>query len=400
MTEKSNIVESILVKIAVISANKQHLEDILHILQEEEHPHSVSLFEGGKEQLGAVADQKLPDLIVMESAGDGREAIAALESISQRYQGMSFIMLCEQVSAENLIQAMRIGVRDVLPAPVSPEALKEAVGRIEQTRLRAEQPRHKGKVLAFIACKGGSGATFLATNLGYVLAAEHDKRVALIDLNLQFGDASLFISDRVPVTTLADVAHEILRLDASFLASSLLQVLPNFGVLAAPENPAGAADVLPAHVEVLLRLAAAEYDYVILDVGRNLDAVSVKALDHADVIFPVLQMTLPFIRDAKHLISTLQSLDYGMDKIHLIVNRYETGGEIQLGDVERTLGMKVFLTFPNSYEAVSASVNQGVPILKMAKRDAVAKTLLKLGHDLEQGEAGKSGWLGHLFGRA
>ncbi len=387
-------------KIAVISSNKQDMENILHILQEGEHSHSVLLFEGGKEQLGAAADQELPDLIIMESAGDGREAISALESVSQRHHDMSFIMLCEQVSAESLIQAMRIGVRDVLPAPVSPQALIEAVARIKQKLVRAEKPRHKGKVLAFIACKGGSGATFLASNLGYALAAEQGKRVALIDLNLQFGDASLFVSDKVPATTLSDVANNISRLDASFLASSLVQVLPNFGVLAAPENPAQGSDVRPEHIDALICLAAAEYDYVILDVGRNLDAVSVKALDHADLIFPVLQETLPFIRDAKRIISTLQSLGYGRDKIHLIVNRYEKGGEIQLGDVERTLGMKVFVTFQNSFEAVSASVNQGVPILKMAKRDPVSKTLLKLGHDLEQGEREKSGWLGHLLGRA
>ena len=388
-------------KISVISPNKQHMESILHILQEGTHPHSVLSFEGGKEQLDSVADRERPDLIILESAGDGRAAIATLESTGQRHPGMGFIMLCEQVSAENLIQAMRIGVRDVLPTPVSPQALMEAIARIEQKPARAEKPRHKGKVLAFIACKGGSGATFLATNLGYVLAAEHGKRVALIDLNLQFGDASLFISDYAPATTLAEVAHEILRLDASFLASSMVHVLPNFGVLAAPENPAKAADVLPAHVEALLRLAVSEYDYVILDVGRNLDAVSVKALDHADLIFPVLQMTLPFIRDAKRIISTLQSLDYSTDKIHLIVNRYEKADEIQLGDVERTLGMKVMVIFPNSYEAVSASVNQGMPILKLAKKDPVSKNLLKFGHDLELGEqADKGGWLGHLFGRA
>jgi len=387
-------------KIAVISANKQHMENILHIVQEGAHPHSVLSFEDGLEQLGAVADRELPDLIVMESAGDGQEAITALESVSQRHPSMSFIMLCEQVTSESLIQAMRIGVRDVLPTPVAPEALHAAVARVEQKLVRAEKPKHKGKVLAFIACKGGSGATFLASNLGYALATEHGKRVALIDLNLQFGDASLFVSDKVPATTLSDVANNIVRLDASFLASSLVHVLPNYGVLAAPENPVQGSDVRPEHIDALLSLAATEYDYVILDVGRNLDAVSVKALDHADLIFPVLQETLPFIRDAKRIISTLQSLGYSRDKIHLIVNRYEKGGEIQLEDVERTLGMKVMVTFPNSFEAVSASVNQGVPILKMAKRDPVSKNLLKLGHDLEQGEGGKSGWLGHLFGHA
>lgn len=388
-------------KIAIITDSEKRADGIRQMLEAEGASHSVSIVEGGLDRLGPVLDQGQVDLSVLDVDCWAESEMAILEKLSQRHPHAAFILLCPTLPSELLIQAMRIGVRDVLPAAVSPQALMEAVARVGQKPIRAEKPQHKGKVLAFIACKGGSGATFLAANLGYVLAAEHGKRVALIDLNLQFGDASLFISDRVPATTLADVAHEILRLDASFLASSLVQILPNYGVLAAPENPTSGADVLPGHIEVLLRLAMAEYDYVILDVGRNLDAVSVKALDYADLIFPVLQMTLPFIRDAKRLISTLQSLGYGRDKIHLIVNRYEKGDEIQLGDVERTLGMKLMVTFPNSYEAVSASVNQGVPILKMAKRDPVSKTLLKLGQDLEQGEqAGKSGWLGHLFGRA
>lgn len=386
-------------KIAVVSSNKLHRESILHILQEHGSLHSILMFEDGIDTLGQVADRELPDLMIMECAGTGQEAIAKLGSVSQRHPGINFILLCEQVSTEILTRAMRIGVSDVLPVPVDPQALQEAVARVGNKVKPPEKPLHKGKVLAFIACKGGSGSTFLAANLGYVLAAEYGKRVILIDLNLQFGDASLFVSDNIPATTLAEVSLGISRLDASFLASSLVQVLPNFGVLAAPEGPGKAADVLPSDIETLLRLAVAEYDYVILDMGRNLDAVNIKALDYADTIFPVLQETLPFIRDAKHMISSLKSLDYGVDKIHLIVNRYDKNGDIQLEDVERTLGMKVAIIVPNSYEAVSASVNQGVPILKIAKKDPVTKVLLKFGYDLERERAEKGSWLGQLFGR-
>lgn len=378
------------------------MEEILPILQEGEYPHTVLLFEGGVERLGPVAEQQQPDLIILEGMCQENEDLAALESLGQRYPNTAFIMLCDKLSSEFLVQAMRIGVRDVLTAPVSPEALRAAVARVDQKRVRLEKTLHKGKVLAFIACKGGSGATFLASNLGYALATEYGKKVALFDLNLQFGDAVLFVSDRPAVTTLSDVANNILRLDATLLASSMVQVLPNYGVLAAPENPAQAADVRPEHIQVLLALAMAEYDYVILDVGRNLDGVSLRALDRADLIFPVLQETLPFIRDAKRIISTLLSLGYSKSKLRPIVNRYEKGGDIQLEDVVRTLDMQVFEVFPNSYEAVSASVNQGVPILKMAHRDPVSRTLLKLGQELEAGAQPEKGggWLGHWFGHA
>ena len=218
-----------------------------------------------------------------------------------------------------------------------------------------------------MSCKGGSGATFLATNLGYALAALENKRVVLIDLNLQFGDASLFVSDSKPLATLADVAQQIHRLDHSLLASSMLNVTPNFALLAAPEDPVHADDVKPEHIDALLTLARQHYDFILLDVGRGLDAVSVRALDQSDMIFPVLQTTLPYVRDGKRLLDVFRSLDYHRDKIFLIVNRHEKSSEIKLRDLETAYGSAVFMTIPNHYEAAAASVNQGVPVLKLAR---------------------------------
>ena len=279
--------------------------------------------------------------------------------------------------------------------------LQLTVGRIEAKLKKADPMQKRAKVIAFVASKGGSGATFLACNLGYVLAATNEAKVALLDLNLQFGDAALFVSDHVPANTLANVTANISRLDASLLTSSMVQVLPNFGVLAAPEDAEHAQDVKPEHIEALLKLTSAQYDYVIMDIGRTLNATSVKALDHADLIFVVLQQTLPFIRDSKRLIHALQSLGYTKDKVHLIINRYEKGGDIRLEDVEATLGMKVFKTIPNSYEAVSASVNQGVPMMKIARHDPVTKALQEVAQKLTEGShTKKNGWLASLLHHA
>jgi len=197
----------------------------------------------------------------------------------------------------------------------------------------------------------------------------------------------------------SDVSENIARLDASLLASSMVPVLPNYGLLAAPEDPGHASSVRPEHVEVIITMAKANYDYVILDIGRILSATSVQALDKADLIFPVLQETLPFIRDSKRLIRTLQTLGYSREKIRPIVNRHAKGGDIMLADVEAALGMKVFTTIPNSYETVSKSVNQGIAIFKLAKHDPVTKALTEMTQRLfsEGQQQKKSSWLPHLF---
>lgn len=388
-------------KINIISNDKSHANTIRQILLDGNPQRQIAVLDGGLEQIAQSLSANIPDLLIIDGGNPGDAAFKTLEQLNLHQPDLSMVLLCNQPSPELLINMMRVGVKDVLPLPLVPEALRATVTRIEQkSASTAPTPKH-GKTIAFIACKGGSGATFLASNLAYVLASEQVGKVALLDLNLQFGDASLFISDQPPSNTLADVADNITRLDASFLSSSMLQVLPNLGVLAAPDDPEQATEVKPKHIEALLDLAKTQYDYVVLDVGRALNASTVMAMDHADMIFMVLQETLPFIRDAKRLLHALLALGYSKDKIHLIVNRYEKGGDIQLEDVERTLGMKVFRTIPNSYAAVSASVNQGVPIVKIAHRDPVTKSLQEIAYLLENSPRPKKndGWIAHLLHR-
>ena len=384
-------------KIILISPNQALLEDIRQTLQAG-YPQRQFLMLDSVEKAALTIGQQQTDLIIINGHSLDVDQLAVLERFSHQNANLAFIVLCEKATPEFLIGAMRIGVKDVLPLPLDIVSLTKSVAKIESKLSLASPVQQFGKVITFIAGKGGSGVTFLACNLGYILAATSGKKVVLLDLNLQFGDASLFLSDRLPTNTLADVAGNISRLDASLLASSVVQVLPNFGVLAAPEDAEHAVVVKPEHIDALLRLARSQYDYVILDIGRTLNATSVKALDHTDFIFLVLQETLPFIRDSKRLIHALLSLGYAKEKICLILNRYEKGGDIQLADVEATLNMKVFETIPNSYEAVSASVNQGLPIMQIAKYDPVTKALVEMVEKLTADQmVRKSGWFAHLF---
>jgi pilus assembly protein CpaE len=387
-----------MLKIAVISPSKNRLEEIRHIMQGADATWQILLFDDGVEQLALVAENEHPDLVIIDRIYHGTKELEDLEVFCTHYTNIALVILSENATSEFFMAAIRAGVRDVLHLPLVPEALVETVKRIENKLKPTATPKKIGRVVAFVAGKGGGGTTFLACNLAYILAVLHGVKVALLDINLQFGDAALFVSDQVPSNTLADVAGNISRLDASFLASSMVQVLPNFLVLAAPEDAERAMEVKPEHIESLLKLAKTQYDYVILDVGQTLNATSVKAFDHADQIFLVLQETLPFIRDSKRLLHALQSLGYGKEKIQLILNRYETGGDIQLEDVEATLGMKVFTTIPNSYEAVSSSVNQGVPIMKIAKNDPVTKALQEMAQKMtEKAPAKKGGWLANFL---
>jgi pilus assembly protein CpaE len=382
-------------KIAIVSKDDKQLAEIARLLRERNTADSILITLGSLDKLTGFIETA-PDVLVLDQPSVEGGDMDRLERLSNLYPKMACILTSRQHAPNFLMRAMRAGVREVLPSPAAADTLFPAIRRVEEKLKLHTQTA--GKILAFVSCKGGSGATFLATNLGYALATLESKRVVLIDLNLRFGDASLFVSDNKPLATLADVAGQIHRLDHSLLAASMLNVTPNFAVLAAPEDPVHADDVKPEHIDTLLTLARQHYDFILLDVGRGLDAVSVRALDQSDMIFPVLQTTLPYVRDGKRLLEVFRSLDYRREKIYLIVNRHEKSSEIKLRDLETAYGSAVFMTIPNHYEAAAASVNHGVPVLKLAKSSPISRSLQDFAR-LVTGQAAKvsQGWFSRMF---
>jgi len=372
------------VKIAILSRDERHMIELARQLRSRPGADEVDMISGTPARLATMSDEAVPDVLIVDQPRPDEGELDQLESIGQLFPRMGFIVLSEDLSQQFLLRAMRAGVREVLPAAPGAAALTQALERAAEKL--GSHGAAQGKVLAFISCKGGSGSTFLATNLAYALSSGGAKRVALIDMNLQFGDASLFVSDNKPLATLSDVATQIHRLDPSFLASSMVAVTPNFSVLAAPSDPAHASDVKPEHVDAIIKLARRQYDFVVLDVGRSLDPVSIRALDHADTIYPVLQMTLPYIRDGKRLLTVFRNLDYGRDKVELIINRYDKNGDIRLKDLEEAFDTEIHVTMPNNYDAAAKSVNQGVPVTRLAPESPLSGALMDMARELT-GEA-------------
>ncbi len=317
-----------------------------------------------------------PELVIVDASEVEPGQVDMLERLAKQYPAACLMMLSREHQQELLIRAMRAGVREVLQLPLVHKLFHEAMDRLD-IQAGVTQMRD-GKVLAFISCKGGSGATFLSTNFGYALATLAESKVLLIDLHGQFGDAALYVSDQTPAMTLSDICAQIERMDGAFLASCLVYVSPNFGVLAAADDPARAADMLPEHIDKILRVARQHYDYIVLDVGRQIDALSLRALDGADSIYPVLQLALPDIRDARRLLDIFRSLGYPGERIRLIVNRYEKGGKLRLSDLEHALGATVLHAVPNDYISATDSVNQGIPVLQLSRTSAVARSLGEL----------------------
>ncbi|MDO9279770.1 MAG: AAA family ATPase [Polaromonas sp.] len=379
-------------KIAIISPDESHLQEMGRLL--ELNHHSVVLASGGKTKLRSMAEQDAPDLMLVDGLCCDLADLALVDYVTTHHPSTAVILLCPTQTPEFLIHSMRVGVREVLPSPATPEALEAAVNRVA-AKLQGSSQRQSGQLLAFLACKGGSGTTFIATNLGYHLA--ESRSVLLIDLNLQFGDALSFVSEGPPTLTIADVARDINRLDASFLAATAVKVAPNYSVLAAPEALTQAMAIKPEHIDAIIKLALLHYDFVLLDLPRILDTLALKALDRADRIYPVLQASVPAIQNAKKLLTVFRSLGYPEAKSEIIVNRFEKGGDIGFSEIEQSLPGAILRTVPNSYKEVNAAINQGRALLESSRSNAVSKSLAELAATLIPPTEDARGFLGRIF---
>lgn len=324
----------------------------------------------------------LPDLVFFDGRGEQREVVASLERISARYQESMIVLMVPEHSPDLLIAAMRIGVREVVRFPLDFSELEMVIERIIQKR--SEKVREEGKVLSFISSKGGSGTTFVVVNTAYALASIAHKKTLLIDLNIQYGDAALFISDAKSPATLTDLCAQIHRLDAQLLDSSVIRAAPNFDLIAAASDPDPEDRIKPDHIAALLAIARKQYDFVLLDIGRQVSAVSIRALDGSDLIFPVLQQSLPFIRSGQRMLDMFTTLGYRKDSIRQILNRYDDAATVTQADMERGLGHRIAFQIPNNFAIASDSINQGEPVLKLSRSSLIAKGFSKIVQSLTE----------------
>ena len=317
------------------------------------------------------------DLVALELPQVGPDALEQIGRALAARPATAMILLTPDSSPATLLAAMRAGVREVVPMPLTPGALREAWAR-QVARLllqpRAPQARGPAPVTAFIPAKGGAGATFLATSFAHALSAR-GARVALIDLNLHVGDAALFLSDQAAGMTLADLAAQAERLDGSLLESAMLRCGAGLHVLAAPRDLEAVVGLRAQTVSRIVELATERFDQVVLDVARVPDPLVLQALDQASRVCLVTLTSLPGLHGARRLTTMLRDLGLAQSRLELVVNRADRGGELGAADLRRALGFAQAREIPDSVQAVEQAIDRGTPILQHAARDPVARAL-------------------------
>jgi pilus assembly protein CpaE len=296
------------------------------------------------------------------------------------------VLLADAPSAALWEGALRAGVRGVItPETAEPELRAVLTGALDTAARRrsivapsvAVAPERQGRTIVVLSPKGGSGKTMVAVNLAVILARDAADRVALLDLDLQFGDVANCLQI-APQHTLADAARSPVAPDATAL-KVFLSSHPSSGlwVLAAPDTPPEADEVTPELAVHAARALADEFAIVVVDTPAGLDEHTLAVIEAATDLLLVSTMDVSSIRSLRKELDVLDALQLTDARRHLVLNRADAKVGLAVRDVETVLGLPVDLAVPST-RAVPTSVNQGVPLIESDPRAPVSRQLEQL----------------------
>lgn len=380
------------IKILIVDVLQEQRDYVIDILSNVEYIKIIGeadSIEGTLKKL----EEKSADVILMGSnvSGDGYKVS---EKITSEYPEIAVIIIEENFKEDIIHKALFSGAKDVLVYPVTPNKLVDTIYRSYQllknrsvvhreNTSRVKKKRELGNVITTFSTKGGVGKTFIATNLAIALQKESGKRIVLVDLDLDFGNASLALN-LVPKFTLADIVDDIKNIDQELIESYLIPHESGIKILPANAKPQITEFINAEHIQTILKTLQKSFDYVIIDMPARFYEPINPAFAIADNLFVVTTPEIAAIRNIKSALNTLNELNYPKSKIRIILNRADSKGLIKTKDVETTLNQDVYGSISFDYKAAVSSLNEGIPVVEKNIKNGLGKEFMKLAKKINQ----------------
>jgi len=339
-----------------------------------------------------------PAIVIVAIEEPLTRSLTTIQSLTRGNPSWTVVGLTNQFDREVFRRTVLAGARDVLLRNSSPSELHDSLIQAHNAdTLRIAGSGHDptaptGSIIAVFGVKGGVGKTTLATNLAVALAQESSASVALVDLDVPFGDVALML-DMHPEQDILDALADGVVDDLERLQKLLLRTPHGVHVLSSPLAPDDAGALDSRKVGQLLKRLAALHQFVLVDTPVGLTELTAAALDVSELALLVTTPEIAALRRTHACLRLLQGLEFSTNKLQLVLNRIESKTRVSSAEAIEALGHPVAWRVANDYAAMQSSA-LGNPVIMSHPKSRLSKDIQVIARQLTGAPAAsRGGWL-------
>ena len=340
-------------------------------------------------QLQSADDMQRSDLLIFELGEDMEKDFELIQSLLNSDAVGEVFLTSANADSAMLMKAIKSGAKEFFAQPLDEKEIRQALEGFQKRREDSGQktPTQLGKIIDVVGAKGGVGTTTIAVNLAVSLAEKkYGKSVALIDMNMLFGDIPLFLSLK-PNYHWGEITKNIDRLDPTFLMNILSRHSSGVHVLPAPAYLNGYPATTPMIMRHLLGHMQRMFDFIVIDGGISMNDTSLSVIENSNDVLLVSLLNLACLSNTNKVLKSLKSMGF-LPKEHLrvVANRCLKSADVSPADAADSINQEIFWTIPNDYKMTMSAINRGEAITQIAAKTPVGKKLKELARVLMQGE--------------
>jgi pilus assembly protein CpaE len=335
--------------------------------------------------------QEGPALVLLDvtlPGVDGYDLAVRIRGAEAAGRHVPIIMLTSDRDVSQKVKSLRSGADDYLVKPFHPAELlariKALLARFAPGDSLVGRPP-MGRIHAYYGAKGGVGTTTIAINTAIALHSL-ERRVVLVDGNLQFGDHRVFMDLANDRKSIVD-AVSAPSIDADLLRGVIQSHESGVDLLLAPPSPEAADLVTAGHMHEILKVLATMYDYVIVDIDKRLDELNLMVLDIAETIYAVMTADLSCLKNVRLVLGTIGHLGYQSGKLKLVLNRSNAYTGINVKSAEGALRQPIEHQIVNEYRGAISALNTGAPFMASKADSVLGRSVLDFAKAVDKAPA-------------
>ncbi len=310
-----------------------------------------------QEALQTIERNDIQASFVHVAGGDmDQRGMALVRQLRRSHPEHDVFIVADHKDPDLILEGLRLGIMDViLPTTNGAQrflpALKRALGR------RVPEGRN-GFIYTLFSLKGGQGVTSLAVNLADQIQSLTGDRVLLLDLNLYMGDIGPLI-DSVADFTPFDLIRDLARMDENLLFSSLHRHGERFYVLPSPASISDAERVHRDQITAMLALLKRHFTHIVIDLPHEFSERVLAAVESSDQLLVLVKPDLISVKSTQQVLTFFQELNYGDDRLAIVLNRLSKQSVLQPDDVGMVMKQPLLATLTDDRTALARSARKG-----------------------------------------